>query len=77
MSEEYQRVEAIAGTARRRRRSTEQTLRNIEVSQEPGETVSAIARCNGAEAIPRGLLPVRGCASNVLHRRESRRVSFA
>jgi transposase len=47
MSEEYQRLEVITGTARRRRWSTEQKLRIIEESFEPGETVSAVARRNG------------------------------
>ena len=35
MSEEYQRIELITGTARRRRWSTEQKLRIIEESFEP------------------------------------------
>ena len=39
MSEEYQRIELITGTARRRHWSTEQKLRIIEESFEPGETV--------------------------------------
>jgi transposase len=47
MSEEYQRIELIAGTARRRHWSTEQKLRIIEESFEPGETVSSAARRNG------------------------------
>ena len=47
MSEEYQRIERITGTARRRHWSTEQKLRIIEESFEPGETVSSAARRNG------------------------------
>jgi transposase len=47
MSEEYQRIELITGTARRRHWSTEQKLRIIEESFEPGETVSSAARRNG------------------------------
>lgn len=47
MSQEYQRIEGITGTARRRRWSTEQKLRIIEESFEPGETVSSVARRNG------------------------------
>ena len=46
MSEEYQRIELITGTARRRHWSTEQKLR-IEESFEPGETVSSAARRHG------------------------------
>ena len=47
MSEEYQRIELITGTARRRHWSTEQKLRIIEESFEPGETVSSAARRHG------------------------------
>src|SRR5688500_20324745 len=47
MSEGYQRIELITGTARRRHWSTEQKLRIIEESFEPGETVSSAARRNG------------------------------
>ena len=47
MSEEYQRIELITGTARRRHWSTEQKPRIIEESFEPGETVSSAARRNG------------------------------
>jgi transposase len=47
MSEEYQRIEVITGTVRRRHWSTEQKLRIIEESFEPGETVSSVARRNG------------------------------
>jgi transposase len=44
MSQEYQRIEVITGTARRRHWSTEQKLRIIEESFELGETVSSVAR---------------------------------
>lgn len=44
MSEDYQRTEVITGTARRRRWSTEQKLRIIDKSYEPGETMSSFAR---------------------------------
>lgn len=44
MSEDYQRIELITRTARRRYWSTEQKLRVIEQSFEPGETVSSVAR---------------------------------
>jgi transposase len=47
MSKDYQRIEVITGTARRRHWSTEQKLRIIEESFEPGETVSSVARRNG------------------------------
>ena len=47
MSEEYQRIELIKGTARRQHWSTEQKLRIIEESFEPGETVSSAARRHG------------------------------
>jgi transposase len=44
MSDDYQRIELITGTARRRRWTTEQKLQIIEQSFEPGETVSSVAR---------------------------------
>lgn len=47
MSEDYQRIELITGSARRRHWSTEQKLRIVEESFEPGETVSSVARRNG------------------------------
>lgn len=47
MSDDYQRVELITGTARRRYWSTPEKLRIIEESMEPGETVSSVARRNG------------------------------
>ena len=46
MSEDYQRIELITGT-RRRRLSMDEKLRIIEESLEPGETVSSVARRNG------------------------------
>ncbi len=50
MTDDYQRIELITGTARRRYWSTEQKLRIIEESFEPGETVSSVARRNGVAA---------------------------
>jgi transposase len=47
MSEDYQRIELITGTRRRRYWSTDEKLRLIEESLEPGETVSSVARRNG------------------------------
>jgi len=47
MSDEYQRIEVITGTARRRRWTADRKLRIIEESFEPGETVSAVARRHG------------------------------
>ena len=47
MSDDYQRIELITGTARRRRWTTEQKLQIIEESYEPGESVSAVARRHG------------------------------
>ena len=47
MSEEYQRIELITGKARRWHWSTEQKLRILEESFEPGETVSSAARRHG------------------------------
>ena len=44
MSDDYQRIELITGTARRRRWTTEQKLQIIEQSFEPGESVSSVAR---------------------------------
>ena len=46
MSKDDQRIEVITGTARWRHWSTEQKLRIIEESFEPGETVSSVARRN-------------------------------
>src|SRR5262249_53267649 len=47
MSDDYQRIELITGTARRRRWTTEQKLRITEASCEPGESVSSVARRHG------------------------------
>lgn len=47
MSDDYQRIELITGTRRRRRWTTEQKLQIIEESFEPGETVSSVARRHG------------------------------
>ena len=47
MSDDYQRIELITGTVRRRRWTTEQKLQIIEESFEPGETVSSVARRHG------------------------------
>lgn len=47
MSEDYQRIEVITGTRRRRRWPTDEKLRIIEESFEPGESVSSVARRNG------------------------------
>ena len=47
MADDYQRIELITGTARRRLWTTEQKLRIIEASFEPGETVSSMARRHG------------------------------
>lgn len=51
MSEkDYQRIEVITGSSRRRRWSTEQKLRIIEDSYEPGASVSEVARRHGVAA---------------------------
>ena len=47
MSNEYRRIEVITGGVLRRRWTTEQKLRIIEESFEPGETVSSTARRHG------------------------------
>ena len=47
MSNEYRRIEVITGNVLRRRWTTEQKLRIIEESFEPGETVSSSARRHG------------------------------
>jgi transposase len=48
--DEYQRIEVITGPARRRRWTTEQKLRIIEESFEPGSSVSEVARRHGVAA---------------------------
>ena len=50
MSDDYQRIEVITGTARRRRWTSEQKLRIIGETYEPGESVSAVARRHGVAA---------------------------
>lgn len=47
MSDEFQRIEVITGTARRRRWTTEQKIRIIEESFDSGASVSEVARRNG------------------------------
>jgi transposase len=47
MSDDFQRVELITGTARRRRWTTEEKLRIVEESLQPGMTVSYAARRHG------------------------------
>ena len=44
MSDDYQRVEIITGTPRRRRWTAEQKLRIVEESHQSGESISAVAR---------------------------------
>jgi transposase len=48
MSDDYQRIEVITGSARRRRWTTEEKLRIVEETFQTGETVSAVARRHGA-----------------------------
>ena len=50
MSEDYQRIEIITGTPRRRRWPAAKKLRIVEESFEPGETVSSVARRHGLAA---------------------------
>ena len=50
MSDEYQRIELITGTARRRRWSADEKLRIVSESLENGETISSVARRNGVAA---------------------------
>ena len=47
MSDDYQRIELITGTVRRRHWTTEQKLQIIEKSFQPGESVSSAARRRG------------------------------
>ena len=47
MSESYQRIEVIIGTARRRRWSAEEKVRIVEETLGPGETISSVAWRNG------------------------------
>jgi transposase len=50
MSDDYQRIEVITGTARRRRWSVEEKLRIVEETFASGETISSVARRNGVAA---------------------------
>ena len=50
MSDDYQRIEVITGTVRRRRWTTEQKIRIIEESFDSGASVSEVARRNGVAA---------------------------
>ena len=56
MSDDYQRIEVITASARRRRWSTEQKLEMVEETLHSGESISAITRR-------------RGVAPNLLYRR--------
>jgi transposase len=47
MSDDYQRIEVITGTTRRRRWSTEQKLEMVKETLHSGESISAIARHRG------------------------------
>ena len=47
MSDDYQRIEIITGTARRRRWTTAEKLRMVEEALQSGESLSAVARRNG------------------------------
>ena len=47
MSDDYQRIEIITGTAHRRRWTTAEKLRIVEETLHSGESLSAVARRNG------------------------------
>ena len=47
MSDDYQRIEIITGTARRRHWTTEQKLQLVEETLVSGDSISAIARRHG------------------------------
>ena len=47
MSDDYQRIEIITGTERRRRWSAEEKLRIVEETLTGGDSVSAVARRHG------------------------------
>ena len=47
MSEEYQRIEIITGSGRRRRWTAAQKLRMVEETWQNGESISEVARRNG------------------------------
>lgn len=48
MSDDYQRIEVSTETARRRRWSTEKKLRIVKETLQPGASISAVARRDGA-----------------------------
>ena len=82
MSDDYQRIELITGTARRRRWTTEQKLRIIEAGYAPGEIgfLGGAAAWGGAEpALPMaapdggGRRGSRGSDETVVGRSEVRR----
>lgn len=50
MSDEYQRIEVITGSARRRRWTTEEKLQIVEETLRSGDSISAIARRHGVAA---------------------------
>lgn len=50
MSDEFQRIEVITGTARRRRWTVEEKLRIVDESFQPGLSVSYVARRHGVAA---------------------------
>jgi transposase len=50
MPDDYQRIELITETARRRRWTTEQKLRIVEASYAPDESFSSVARQHGGGA---------------------------
>lgn len=47
MSDEYQQIEIITGTGRRRRWTAAQKLRMVEETWQTGESISEVARRNG------------------------------
>lgn len=47
MLDEYQRIEIITGSARRRRWTTEEKLRIVDETLRSGESLSAVARRHG------------------------------
>ena len=50
MADDYQRLEVITGSARRRRWSAQEKLRIVEETFASGETISSVARRNGVAA---------------------------
>ena len=50
MPDDFQRIEVITGTARRRRWTTEEKLRIVDESLQPGMSVSYVARRHGVAA---------------------------